>query len=32
MDSYMKGGWTYVKGQGVLGRGYAVVAILVAVI
>jgi hypothetical protein len=32
MDSYMKGGWTYIIGQGVLGWGYSVVGILVAVI
>jgi hypothetical protein len=32
MDSYMKGGWTYIIGQGVLGWGYNVAAIPVAVI
>ena len=32
MDSYMKGGWTYVIGLGVLGWGYSIGGILVAVI
>ena len=32
MDSYMKGGWTYIIGQGVLGWGYPVAGILVTVI
>ena len=32
MDSYTKGGWTYILGQGVLGWGYPVVNIPVAVI
>jgi hypothetical protein len=32
MDSYMKGGWTSIIGQGVLGWGYPVVNIPVAVI
>jgi hypothetical protein len=32
MDSYMKGGWSYIIGQGVLGWGYPVVNIPVAVI
>jgi len=32
MDSYMKGGWTYIIGQGVLGWGYDVAGIPVAVI
>ena len=32
MDSWMKGGWTYIKGQGVLGWGYSVAGIIVAII
>jgi len=32
MDSYMKGGWIYIKGQGVLGWGYPVAGILVTAI
>src|SRR5215471_1003032 len=32
MDSYTKGGWTYIIGQGVLGWGYPVVNIPVVVI
>ena len=32
MDSYMKGGWTYIIGLGVFGWGYAVAGIPVAVI
>ena len=32
MDSYMKGGFTYIIGQGVLGWGYSVAGVPVAVI
>jgi len=32
MDSYMKGGWTYIMGQGVLGWAYPVANILVVAI
>jgi hypothetical protein len=32
MDSYMKGGWTYIMGQGVLGWAYPGVNILVVAI
>jgi len=32
MDSYMKGGWSYIIGEGVLGWGYSVAGIPVAVI
>ena len=32
MDSYMKGGWTYLMGQGVLGWAYPVANILVVAI
>jgi hypothetical protein len=32
MDSYMKGGWTYIIGQGVLGWGYSVAGIPVGVL
>src|SRR5262249_28264939 len=32
MDSYMKGGWPYIIGQGVLGWGYPVAGIAVTVI
>jgi hypothetical protein len=32
MDSYMKGGWTYIIGQGVLGWVYPVVNISIVVI
>jgi hypothetical protein len=32
MDSYLKGGWTYVMGLGVLSWGYSVAGIPVAVI
>jgi len=32
MDSYMKGGWAYIIGQGVLGWGYSVAGIPIAVI
>ena len=32
MDSYMKGGWTYIMGQGVLGWAYPVVNTLVVAI
>jgi hypothetical protein len=32
MDSYMKGGWTYIIGQGVLSCAYPVAGIAVAVI
>jgi len=32
MDSYMKGGWPYIIGQGVLGWGYSVAGVPIAVI
>ena len=32
MDSFMKGGWTYIMGQGLLGWAYPGVNILVVVI
>jgi hypothetical protein len=32
MDSYTKGGWSYITGQGVLGWGYPIVNIPVAII
>ena len=32
MDSYIKGGWTYIIGLGVLGSGYSIAGIPVAII
>jgi len=32
MDSHMKGGWTYITGQGVLGWGYSVAGVPIAAI